>query len=130
MRSYCITLFYIFKDVGVTILALECPNSGTKAQEVFGNLGTSVKLNCGDIDSDTTLVWRYEESDIIIGHSIGNDPVYPNEERFPRTKYVYNREDHSLTITDVSLQDEVCYTCRTVPSGADTTSLITILGEL
>ena len=121
-----------FEDVSVinTLLALECPNSQSKARGVFGNVGTPVQLNCGDIGSDTSIIWINEESSIMIGHSIGSEPVYPDEDSFPRTKYVYNKVDHSLTVTDVSLKDEVCYRCRTLPSGTYTTSLITILGEL
>ena len=112
------------------ILAVKCPNSETEAVEEFGNIGTAVTLDCGDISSDTTIIWRYELTTTLIGHNIGSDPVYLDEDEFPRTKYVYNRDDHSLTVTDVSLQDEVCYRCTLSPSNTETTLLIVILGEL
>ena len=115
--------------VTLNILAGKCPNSDTEAVEVFSNIGTAVTLDCGGIGSDTAIIWRYELT-TMIGHIIGSDPVYPDENRFPRTKYVYNREDHSLTVTDVRLQDEVCYKCTLSPSNTETTLLIVVLGEL
>ena len=111
-------------------LGAKCPNSETEAVEVFGNIGTSMTLDCGDIGSDTTIIWRYELTTTMIGHIIGSDPVYTDEETFSRTKYVYNRDNHSLTVTDVSLQDEVCYRCAFSPSDTKKTSLIVLLGEL
>ena len=111
-------------------LGAKCPNSDTEAVEVYANIGTAVRLDCGDIGSDTTIIWRYALTTSMIGHNIGSDPVYLDEEIFPGTKYVYNREDHSLTVTDVSLQDEVCYRCILTPSNTEKTSLIVVLGEL
>ena len=111
-------------------LGAKCPKSETEAVEVFGNIGSAVRLNCGDIGSDTSIIWRYELATTIINHTIGSDPVYFDEARFPCTKYEYNREDHSLTVSNISLKHELCYRCVLSPSNTEITLLIVILGEL
>ena len=83
-------------------LGAKCPNSETEAVEVFGNISSAVRLNCGDIGSDTSIIWRYELTTTIINHTIGSDPVYFDEARFPvQSMSTTERIIHSLSLISV-----------------------------
>ena len=105
-----------------------CPDRVTNVTEVFGEAGTTVKLDCGDIGSDRVVVWRVGWTRNIVGHHLGNASVYPDKMKSSPTKYVYSEEDYSLTVTDVSLKDETCYICKRMPSDAKNGVKFTVEG--
>ena len=96
---------------------------------MFGNQGASVRLECEVPNSVTDVYWYYDLSILMLVHFIGSDPVYKEGDGFLPSKYVYSTHDHSLTVTSLSFQDQVCYRCTTIPSVEDHTWLISVLSE-
>ena len=94
---------------------------------MFGVVGDSVSLQCGDLGNDNVVIWSHK-TDVILYHEVekNNGPQYTHG--FSSTKYDYNEADNSLTVNTLDKDDQHCFTCTTTPSLTTTMILVTLLG--
>ena len=101
-------------------------------ERVIVEISASAKLPCETDDkpflSGTQTVYWYEGTELssdnlILVHSLTLDKVEYNEQ-YNDTKYQYDKDDYSITVTNVDYMDEGKYRCQASYPNGVTISLI------
>ena len=87
---------------------------------VYVSLSESAQLPCASpskplVEAITRISWFVMEDgsnleNRITNHIFSNDRVYHGS-NYSEDKYLYNKDDYSLTIVDVTYSDQMKYTC-------------------